>query len=84
MKNFESSKTFGEKVEKMTLKDYYHSLPNQTCPKTEFVNNVAQACNVSTNSVRNWIAYGIKPSSHESVRILSEMTGIPENELWKE
>ena len=82
MEKNELSKTLGKKVKKMTLNDYYHSLPDAAYPKTEFVNKVAVACKVSTASVRNWIAYGIKPCNEQNVKILEEMTGIPASELW--
>ena len=82
MEKVELSKTLGEKVKKMTLKDYYNSLPEASYPKTDFVNKVASACKVSTATVRNWIAYGMKPCDEQNVCILSELTGIPSEELW--
>lgn len=71
-----------ENVRIITLKDYYQSLPESTSPKTEFVNDIAFRCNVTSNTVRNWISYGMKPSNPEHVKIISEVTGIPCDQLW--
>ena len=68
----------------MTLRGYYKSLPNSSHPKTEFVNDIAAKTGVSTATVRNWIVYGMRPNNPEHVQILSEITGIPVNELWDE
>lgn len=84
MEKVELSKTSGKKVKKMTLKDYYKSLPDASYPKTDFVNKVANACKVSVATVRNWVAYGMRPSEERNIEILSEMTGIPMSELWSE
>lgn len=73
-----------EKSSKMTLKDYYLSLPDASYPKTEFINKIALETGVTASTVRNWIKYGMKPNSKEHVAILSRETGIPEDELWEE
>lgn len=67
---------------RMTLKGYYYSLPESTHPKTEFINKIAQRTGVSFTAARNWVIYGMKPNKPEHVSILSEMTGIPSEELW--
>lgn len=69
---------------KMTLKDYYMSLPDATHPKTDFMNEVAREANVSVATVRNWVIYGMKPSNPDNLELLSKKTGIPVDELWKE
>lgn len=84
MKGERSTRPNGEKSPKMTLRGYYESLPCSSHPKTEFINDVAQRTGVSTATVRNWIAYGMRPNNHKHVEVLCEMTGIPENELWDE
>lgn len=71
-----------EKEQKMTLKGYYDGLPQSSFPKTEFIKAVAEKTGVCTATVRNWIAYGMKPYNVEHINILSEMTGIPKEELW--
>lgn len=84
MESSRNPNTSDNESKKMTLRGYYDSLPDSTHPKTEFVNDIARRAGVSTTTVRNWIAYGMKPNKHEHVKILSEVTGIPENELWDE
>ena len=67
---------------KITLRGYYDALPLAEHPKTEFVNEVIRRTGVSSATVRNWIFYGIKPANNEHVKILSEITGIPQESLW--
>lgn len=68
----------------MTLKGYYNSLPDATYPKKEFVRLLMEKTGASHGSINNWVVRGGHPSNPEHVRILSEVTGIPENELWLE
>lgn len=84
MKELEDTREGGKKSQKMTLRGYYDALPSSSHPKTEFVNGIAQRAGVSTATVRNWIAYGMRPNNPEHVQILSEVTGIPAEELWDE
>ena len=77
------SNTSGENVAKMTLQDYYSSLPEATCPKTEFLNKAAEKCGVSLSTVRNWIKFGMKPSNPNHMEVMAELTGIDASELWK-
>ena len=84
MESSRISTTFEGKSSKMTLRGYYESLPDSRHPKTEFVNEIAARAGVSTATVRNWIAYGMRPNNPKHIEILSEVTGIPENELWNE
>jgi len=65
-----------------TLKDYYNGLPSQTSPKADFVNKAAELCEVSPQTIRLWIRGLFKPSRKEFYRKLSELTGIPENDLF--
>lgn len=74
--------TFSEKSQKMTLKGYYENLPESTHPKTDFVNKVAHLAGVSTATVRNWIAYGMKPNNTAHIDLLSSITGIAKEDLW--
>ncbi len=74
--------TLKPRKEKMTLKDYYQSLPRATYPKTDFLNVLIQRCNVSATTVRNWVIYGMKPSNKEHIKVLVETTGIKEDDLW--
>lgn len=83
MKNFGKTNTSPKKSEKMTLNDYYSALPYASCPKTEFMNEVAKECGVSLSTVRNWIRFGMRPNNPKHIEILSRLTGIDAEYLWK-
>lgn len=70
------------KSKKMTLIDYYNGLPKQTSPKSDFITEVAQMCDVSEATVRFWVYNKFRPSRKEFLAVLSEKTGIPEEELF--
>ena len=84
MKSVEKTNTSVKIRPKLTLKDYYFGLPEASCPKTEFMNEVAKQCGVSFSTVRNWIRFGMKPSNPKHVEILSQLTGIDAEDLWKD
>ena len=84
MKEDCKTSSLGNKAHEMTLKGYYLSLPAPTYPKKDLVKELAQRCSVTEATVRNWIMYGFRPDNAEHVRIISEVTGIPEDNLWKE
>lgn len=67
----------------MTLKDYFSALPTRKAPKKEFVQMVSARCGVSEQTVRNWCIYGMKPLDFRHVKVLSEITGIKEEDLWR-
>ena len=69
---------------KMTLRGYYESLPDATCPKTDFINEIASKTGVTSSTVRNWIFYGMKPANENHIGVLVEVTGIPADKLWAE
>ena len=68
----------------MTLKSYYKNLPDAKYPKSELINKIAVQCGVTLASARNWILYGIHPEKPEHVQIISEITGIPVENLWND
>ena len=72
-----------EESRKMTLKDYYDSLPKASCPKSDFIMSVANECGVTYNTVCNWIRGAYQPTKEHYVEVLSKHTGIPKEELWK-
>ena len=82
MKNVLSPNSNGEKIKKMTLKSYYSALAEQKTPLQTFIATVSERCGVSEQTVRNWCLYGIKPQSYEHVKVLMEMTGLKEKDLW--
>lgn len=69
---------------KMTLRGYYESLPDATCPKTDFINEITSRTGVTSSTVRNWIFYGMKPANENHIGVLVEVTGIPADKLWAE
>ena len=73
-----------EKKEKMTLKGYYKSLSTRKTPLQTFIDDVAAKTGKSEQTVRNWCIYGIKPADFKDVRVLSQVTGIKEDDLWEE
>lgn len=83
MKKESSPNIKGEKNKKMTLKDYFSFLPKRKSPRKDFVREVSERCGVSEQTVRNWCIYGMKPKDFKHVRLLSEITGINEDDLWK-
>ena len=66
----------------MTLTEYYNSLPPRTSPKTEFVKEIVATCNVDITTAKYWVAGRTTPGNPEHRRILSSVTGIPEEELF--
>ena len=66
----------------MTLKNYYERLERETPPKTAFVKEIAEDCQVTEVTVRNWISYGIKPRDEAHIEILERRTGIKREDLW--
>lgn len=69
---------------KMTLKDYYLSLPNASHPKTDLINEVALETGVSAATVRNWFLYGMRPLNRKHIDVLVAKTGIPAEDLWED
>lgn len=62
------------------LRKYYEGLSN----KTSFVNEVCYKTGRSSATIRNWIKYGMRPSDSKDIEVLSEITGIPAENLWKD
>lgn len=83
MKNDTLPNVNAEKRDKLTLKDYYSSLPKRKSPRKDFVQEVSERCGVSEQTVRNWCIYGMKPQDFRHVKVLSEITGIREDDLWR-
>lgn len=65
------------------LKDYLDEFPLQINPRAEEMNRLAMLCSSSSQAVYNW-ANGInKPRDPRVYRILSEATGLRQEELFK-
>lgn len=72
-----------EKTKKLTLRDYYYErLTRPICPRKEFIKGIALRCGVGEVTVRNWVLYGMRPQNPQHIKMLSEMTGIKEEDLW--
>lgn len=84
MKSIEKTNSLEGFSQKITLEGYYEGLEIATYPKTEFVNRIAFLTGATTSTVRNWIKGRTKPDKPEHIQILSEQTGIPVEELWKD
>lgn len=84
MENIKTSNTFKGNAQKLTLKGYYQNLPLRSAPRYDFITEVARQCKVTEQTVRNWVLYGIKPQQHCHVEILCKVTGIEEEDLWKD
>ena len=83
MENIKRQNKIGEKCRKMTLKGYFNAIPTHNSPRKEFVRKVALRCGVTEQTVRNWCIYGMRPINYNNVKVLSAMTGIPEEDLWE-
>ncbi len=66
----------------MTLADYYDGIPAFNTPKKEFIDEICKRCEVNENTARNWVANRVRPQKKSHYRILSELTGIPEENLF--
>lgn len=68
----------------MNLQEYYKNIPEKSAPKSEFITKVAKQLEVSEATVRGWVNGRFKPSHPSFMRGLSEITGIPEDQLFTE
>ena len=90
MENIQSSKDFKENSEKLSLKGYYQSLPERVAPKQQLLEEIQRGCESVTGkrptitTVRNWVLYGLRPKRHEHIEVISKITGINEELLWKD
>lgn len=84
MKSIENPNTFVASGDKITLKDYYNSLPvaDQIAPRKNLLMKVAQRCGVSYTTARSWFAYQIKPRNEKFLEIISEITGIAVEDMY--
>lgn len=73
-----------DKKGNITLRDYYHSLPeNQIIsPRRDILERVAKKCGVSLVTVRNWFLYGYAPRDKKHLKIISKETGLSIEALY--
>lgn len=72
-----------ENSQDLTLMGYYESLPKSSYPKKDFVSLIMRECDVSYTTARNWVKGHTRPMSNKQIAVLSEITGIPKEELWQ-
>lgn len=83
MKSLENSNTSNQQEKKMTLMDYYESLsPARVTERALFIEKVCEDLEVSPPTVLNWIAGRNLPQKESYYVKLSELTGIPKDELF--
>ncbi|OFY43960.1 MAG: hypothetical protein A2X18_07470 [Bacteroidetes bacterium GWF2_40_14] len=78
----EETNSSTKKDVKINLAGYYDNLPEKTSPKTDFVRELAWACNVDAYTVRNWLKGRTKPLNPKHVEIISSITGINAEDLF--
>ena len=86
MKSTEKTNASTVKKGKMTLRDYFLSLPetNIVAPRRKLINSIAKQCNVPMTTVRSWFVYGIKPRENRDhvIAVLAKETGISPEDMW--
>lgn len=68
----------------MTIKEYYLDLKAQARPPhpaRQFILTIAEKTGRSPKTIQQWLS-GIQSPCHESKMIISEVTGIPLEELF--
>ena len=68
--------------QKLTLEVYYKALKRPPFPKKEFILGISRDCGVDPITVRNWIYGKNLPNNPEHKEYLSQITGIPVDQLW--
>ena len=88
MKSIEKTNTSEAKKDRMTLLDYFKSLPetNIVAPRRKMLNRIAKRCNVPVTTARSWFVYGIRPTKNREhvLAVLQEETGIAPEDMWDE
>jgi len=69
-----------QKSQKMTLKDYFDQIEDR---KKNLINRISDETMTSTSTVYRWISGEIVPPPIKQ-RIISEIIGLPESELFPE
>lgn len=84
MKSIEKANTSEHQKSKMTLRDYYKSLPdaNTIAPRKALIRRISERCEVPESTARSWLIYNIRPRDSRAIEILSEETGIAPDNMW--
>lgn len=83
MKSICNSNTFGDTKSRMTLKDYFDSIPEASSPRQEFLKKMMEKTGCPYSTVRSWFVYGIKPREERIIGILQNETGISPEDMWE-
>lgn len=67
----------------MTLREYYSGLTREVPPKTRLVKEIMRSCSVEMVTVRKWLSGESVPQNPEHVKRISDITGIPAEELFE-
>lgn len=65
------------------LKNYYKSLHRPVPPKTALIEELTSRTRKTRQTVRAWLLEGQIPEDEADIAILSELTKIPVDELFK-
>lgn len=84
MKSIGNSNPLGNTESKMTLKDYFDSIPEASAPRQDFLKKMMEKTGCPYSTVRSWFVYGIKPREERIIGILQEETGIAPEEMWQD
>ena len=67
----------------MNISEFYEDLPKQTSPKTIFITVLKRECKVDAYTARNWVKMRAIPKNPDHREVISRLTGIPVEELFK-
>lgn len=88
MKSIEKTKGPEAKKNKMTLRDYFRSLPetNIVAPRKRLIERIAKRCNAPETTVRSWFIYGIQPRDNREhvISVLADETGVAPEDMWND
>ena len=90
MENIQSSKNLGKNLKKLSLRGYYYSLPDRIAPKQKMLEDIQSECERITGkcptlqTVRNWVLYGLVPRDQRYIEAIVKVTGLAEEDLWKD
>lgn len=86
MKSIDKTNTPEINKGRMTLRDYFLSLPetNIVSPRRKLIDRIAKQCNVPMTTARSWFVYGVKPRENREhvIAVLADETGIAPEDMW--
>lgn len=82
MKKNSNANNLEENGNKITFAGYYKHIPAH--PKKDFIEEVCRKCDVNVNTARSWATNKARPSKYSHYLALSDLTGIPAEDLFAE